>query len=194
MISFTQKGLYYIYSSPCFFSTSQYILKSPHISFCRRFLIVFFFIYLLVYLFLAVLDLRTCFLWLQWAGLLSSCGARASHCGRFSPCGALALRCLDLQLRHTGWVVLWVCGIFPDEGSNFHVPCVGRRIPNLLDNQKVSLIVFLNSITLYYINVHCFSVFPADAIMIVVFLQLSKQYCTEEPCLDVFCIVKSVYL
>ena len=45
-------------------------------------------------LFLAVLGLRCC----AWAfsscgewGLLFSCGARASHCGGFSCCGARAL-------------------------------------------------------------------------------------------------------
>ena len=45
----------------------------------------------LLLLFLAGLDLRCC----AWAfsscseqGLLSSCGARASHCGGFSCCGA----------------------------------------------------------------------------------------------------------
>ena len=31
------------------------------------------------------------FLWLQWVGLLSSCGAQASHCSGFSWRGARAL-------------------------------------------------------------------------------------------------------
>ena len=48
---------------------------------------------LFIYLFLAVLGLRCCmgFLSLRWAGATLHCGARASHCGGFSCCGAWAL-------------------------------------------------------------------------------------------------------
>ena len=54
----------------------------------------FFFLIYFIYLFLAALGLRCC----MWTfsscgkrGLLLSCGARASHCGGFSCCGAWAL-------------------------------------------------------------------------------------------------------
>ena len=65
-------------------------------------------------------------------GLLSSCGAQASHCSGFSCCRA---RALDIwasvvetpRLQSTGPVVVVqrlscsvACGIFPDKGSN---PC-----------------------------------------------------------------------
>ena len=72
-------------------------------------------------------------------GILSSCGAQASHCSGFSCCWAWAL-------GHTGAVVVapsfWntcsavvacklscptVCGIFSDQGRT-HVSCIGRRI------------------------------------------------------------------
>ena len=46
---------------------------------------IFFKINLFIYLFLAALGLRCC----AWA--FSGCGARASHCGGFSYCGAQAL-------------------------------------------------------------------------------------------------------
>ena len=54
----------------------------------------FFKINLFIYLFLAVLGLRSCmwaFLQLQRAGATLCCGERASHCGGFSCCKARAL-------------------------------------------------------------------------------------------------------
>ena len=59
-------------------------------------------------------------------GLLSSCGAWASHCGGFSCCRASAL-------GHTGSVVVahrlscpTAHGIFPDQGSNRSLALAGR--------------------------------------------------------------------
>ena len=52
-----------------------------------------FFLNFLFILFLAALGLRCCvqaFLWLRRAGATLRCGARASHCGGFSCCGAQA--------------------------------------------------------------------------------------------------------
>ena len=61
--------------------------------------------------------------------LLSSCGARASHCGGFSYCGVRALGLSSFsscgtwaqQLQLPGPAALWRCGIFLDQGSN---PCL----------------------------------------------------------------------
>ena len=56
-------------------------------------LLLFFLIYLM-YLFLAAIGsllLRVGFLYLRRAGATLRCGARASHCGGFSCCGARAL-------------------------------------------------------------------------------------------------------
>ena len=71
--------------------------------------------YLLIGLFLTVLGLCCCSQALSSSGeqgLLSSCGAQASHAGGFSCCGAHALghrlSCPE------------VCGLLPDQGSN---PC-----------------------------------------------------------------------
>ena len=81
------------------------------------------FVYLFIYSFLAVLGL-CCYTWAfsgcsKW-GLLSSRGARASHCGGVSCCGAQAP-------GHIGSVVAAhrlscpvACETFPDQGSN---PC-----------------------------------------------------------------------
>ena len=63
-------------------------------------------------------------------GLLSSCSARASHCGGFSCCGAQALEHMGSvvgasRLQSTGSIVVAhrlrcspACGIFPDRGLN----------------------------------------------------------------------------
>ena len=82
-------------------------------------------------------------LWLPWIftavcrlslgatseGLLSNCGAWASHCRGFSCCGARALGCVDS-------VVVWLTGLAASrqvESSRKRdetcVPCSGRRIP-----------------------------------------------------------------
>ena len=48
------------------------------------------------------------------------CGARASHCGGFSRCGAQALgRAGSVVVMH-GLSCSAACGFFPDQGSN---PC-----------------------------------------------------------------------
>ena len=62
-----------------------------------------FLIYKFIYLFLAALGLRCCvraFLWLRRAGATLRCGARASHCGGFSCCGAR-----PLGMRASLWLV-----------------------------------------------------------------------------------------
>ena len=59
--------------------------------FFNKFILLFYFIYLL---FLAALGLHCCaraFLWLRRVGATLCCGSQASHCGGFSCCGARAL-------------------------------------------------------------------------------------------------------
>ena len=68
-------------------------------------------VYLFIYSFLAVLGL-CCYTWAfsscSKQGLLSSCGARASHCGGFSCCGAQALGHVgSVVVGCTGLVALW---------------------------------------------------------------------------------------
>ena len=83
-----------------------------------------FFIYinLFVYL-LAVLGLCCCveaFSSCGEQGLLFHCGARASHCGGFSCCGARALGARASVVVARGLSCPMACGIFLDQGSN---PC-----------------------------------------------------------------------
>ena len=64
-------------------------------------------------------------------GLLSRCGARASHCGGFPWIGARALghtgfsscrsQALEHKLNNYDKLLCTTCGIFPDQGSN---PCL----------------------------------------------------------------------
>ena len=97
------------------------------------FLFFFVFFFNFIYLFLAVLGLccysgffSSCGEW----GLLSGCGARASHCAGFSCCRAQALGTwtsvvVAHGLKSTGSIVVvhglscsMACGIFPDQGWN----------------------------------------------------------------------------
>ena len=61
-------------------------------------------------------------------GLLSGCGAWASHCGDFSCCRARALGCVGFSncssqdLEHKLSCSM-ACGIFPDQGSNTCLLC-----------------------------------------------------------------------
>ena len=66
-------------------------------------------------------SLHVGFLWLWQVGLLSGCGAWASHCRGFPCCGAQAPGAQAQYLQHAGSVVavlgltcLKECGIFPD--------------------------------------------------------------------------------
>ena len=94
-----------------------------------------FFKFLLIYhlfIFLAALGLCRC----MWAssgcslwGLLSSWGARVSHCGAFS-CGAGTRgRRQAQQLRCTGSAALRHVGS-SRSGDQIHAPCVGRQTLN----------------------------------------------------------------
>ena len=58
------------------------------------------------------------FLKLQRAGLLSRPGARASHCGGFSCCGARALAITCSVISVHGLSCSEARGIFPDQGLN----------------------------------------------------------------------------
>ena len=82
------------------------------------------YLYPFIYLFLlAVLGIHCCALAFSSCskkGLLSTCGARASHCGGFSYCkhglwGAWASAIVVHRLSCSV-----ACGIFPDQGEN---PC-----------------------------------------------------------------------
>ena len=75
-------------------------------------------------------GLHAGFLQLRWAGSALCCGARASHCGGFSCCGAQALGMqasivVAHRLQSAGPVAVAhgtscsaACEIFPDQGSN----------------------------------------------------------------------------
>ena len=102
--------------------TQDWITSSYWFFFFGFFL--FFKIILFSYLLLALLGLRCCveaFSSCSELGLLSHCGVRASHYGRFSCCRALAL---EHWLWSTGSVVVHglscfsACRIFLDQGSN----------------------------------------------------------------------------
>ena len=76
-----------------------------------------------MYLFLAVLGLHCCMDFSlpmasgAAAGLLSRCGAQASHCGGFSRCRAQALERRPVLVVHELSCSL-ACGIFLDQGLN----------------------------------------------------------------------------
>ena len=75
--------------------------------------------------------LRTGLLWLQWAGLLSSCTTQASHCGGFSRWGAQApghvgFRAQAWYLRCTGLAA--VQHVIQNQGSNL-CPWTTRQVP-----------------------------------------------------------------
>ena len=81
------------------------------------------YLFSLKYLFLVVLGLH-CYAWAfsscgEW-GLLSSCVARASHCGGFFCCRAWAPGTWASVLAAPGLGCCEACGIFLDQGSN---PC-----------------------------------------------------------------------
>ena len=79
--------------------------------------------------FLAALGLRCCtraFSSCGERGLLSSCGAQASHRSGFSSCRAQALGC---SLWFTGLVAPQHVGS-PQTRDRTHVPCIGRWILN----------------------------------------------------------------
>ena len=92
----------------------------------------FFFFSNFIYLWLLVLHSCAGFFFSSWGewGLLSICGAWASHCGGFPCWGAWALGCVGFSscdsgaLEHSSLVMAHrlscsaVCGVFPDQGSN----------------------------------------------------------------------------
>ena len=79
------------------------------------------------YLFLAMLGLHCC------VQAFSSCGARDSHFGGFSCCGAWAPGCVDFRncgsgaLELTGLVALWHVGSSRTRNHTC-VSCIGRQI------------------------------------------------------------------
>ena len=104
---------------------------------------------------IVLLQLFTIYFWLCWVfvavrrlfpscrerGVLSSSGARASHCGGFSCCrvqalGAQASVVTARGLGHAGSVAvahrpscLVACEIFPDQGSNLCPPSLAGGLP-----------------------------------------------------------------
>ena len=73
----------------------------------------FYYLFLKIYLFLAVLGLRCC----AWA--FSSCGVLASHCAGFSCCGA---RALEHRLSSCGAQAQLLCGMWDPPGPGLE-PC-----------------------------------------------------------------------
>ena len=93
-------------------------------------------VYLLIYGCIGSSLLRTGFLQLRRVGATLHCGARASHCGGFSCCGAWALGTWAQQLWLTGLVAprhvasSWT-------RARTHVPCIGRPILNHCATREV---------------------------------------------------------
>ena len=69
-------------------------------------------------------------------GLLSGCGAQASHCRGFSWSGAWALGCAGSVVVARRLSYPEAGGIFLDQGSNL-CPCIGRWIPNCWTTREV---------------------------------------------------------
>ena len=82
------RWLYPAISWPPSPSNAVFLLKTSAMYF-----VLFYFLSLFIYLFLAVLGLRCCARAFSSCGKRASlcCGAQASHCGGFSCCGARAL-------------------------------------------------------------------------------------------------------
>ena len=104
-----------------------------------------FFLFLnLFILFLAVLGPHSCTRALPSCGErgLPRCGARASHCGSPSRCGAQAVGARASVVVAHGPSCSVACGIFPHQGSN---PCLlhWQADPELLRHQGSPLSTFL---------------------------------------------------
>ena len=97
------------------------VITNRYILFLRS--ISLYLLILLIYLFLAVLGLHCC------AGATLHCGARVSHCGGFSCCGAQAVGAQASVVVAHGVSCSMACGIFLYQGSNT-CPCIGRQILN----------------------------------------------------------------
>lgn len=195
MISFTQKGLYYIYTlSLLFFSTSQYILEVTPYQFLEDFSLCFsLFIYLFIY-----------FFWLYWifvhafsdsgkAGATLICGARGFSLWSFLSLWSTGSKVLGLSSWGTQAELR--CGMWdlPRRGIKLMSLCwqAGRFPCYFGNNRKSSLIVFKLCHS-YYIMYICFSV-SCRCHYDCSILQL-QTVLHWRPCSDVFCIVKSVSL
>ena len=90
----------------------------------------FFYLFIYVFMYVCMYVCMYLFIYLFMAALGLRCCVRASNCGGFSCCGALALRAwasvvVARGLQSAGSVVVVhglhcsvACGIFPDQGSN----------------------------------------------------------------------------
>ena len=132
------------------------------ISVCRRFRIVFFFDYLFTCLIIFGCTgsslLPACFLWLWWAGATLSTGAPVLR--SFSLWWFLSLWSTGskvLGLSSWGMQAELRCGMWDllRWGIKLTSLVLAGGFLTYWTTMKVSL-VFLNSIILYYINVHCF--------------------------------------
>ena len=107
---------------------------------------IYIYIYLFIYLFIfgCVGSLLLCagFLQLQRAGTTLRCGARASHCGGFSRCGAWALGVWASVVAAGGLSCSVACGAVQDQGSK-PCPCIGRRILNHCVTRETLSHIFL---------------------------------------------------
>ena len=87
-------------------------------------------------------------------GLLSSCGAQASHWGSFS-CGKWALGHVGFKSCSAQIWLTPACGIFPEQGSN-RGPCTGSQISWPLDHQGSSDRHFFNFYSIELDNIDNF--------------------------------------
>ena len=95
------------------------------------------FIYLFIYFWLCWVSVAARGLSLVVAsGATLRCGARASHCGGFSCCGARALGVQAQKLWHTGLVAPWHVGSSQTRARTC-VPCIARLILNHCATREV---------------------------------------------------------
>ena len=118
-----------------------YLVPLPLLSFLKAF------IYLHLFIYFAGSSLLWVFSGCSEWGLLSSCGAWASHGGGFFCCGAQVLGCMGFSSCSTGAQYLQLVGLVVPwhvESSwtrdQTHVPCIGRQTPNPWTTREVPTI------------------------------------------------------
>jgi len=135
------------------------------------------------FIFVPVLGLRCWagFLQLQWGGLFSSCGARASHCSGFSFWGAQVLGCMGFStcgswaVEHRLIVVVHECVDLPGSRIEPMSPALAGRFLSTAppgkptksikkkQKQKTETLVLLYSVSAFRYNLfpqnHTYAIF-----------------------------------